>query len=349
MLIMYACSRKSSPSPQSEYPIAVDPSKVGKYPALAKSGGGYVYDDVLEYRVWIHPDGDDYYHAFLTYEEAKHFSDRTQGAEEPLVLVLQHEYINEPEPGKYEHIKEDRITEWRVEWLEGSKRCPDTITNLLREKKTMQENKEQQFWKWFEKNESNIFHFEDNMEAVFNDISKHLAEYKEGVVFEISQEVNGKRDFIISADGVKELFSPVESLKAVAPKFERWSIVAFRPRMNDYSKMKLEYEGKEFDPSEIWIYTRIEDGHFDLIVYHPEYSDEERNAFISGTYLLLDMALGEYDVVMGIRFIDHQKLPENPQEEGLKPFSELRNIFDEYKAKNGNLSPDSKPSGKASG
>ena len=107
---------------------------MGKYPALTKSGAGYVYDDVLEYRVWIHPNGDDYYHAFATYEEAKRFSERTERAEEPLVLVLQREHINEPEPGKYEHVKGDRITEWRVEWLEGNKRSPDTIANFLREK-----------------------------------------------------------------------------------------------------------------------------------------------------------------------------------------------------------------------
>jgi len=135
VMLTCSCSRQQSPStPSSAYPVAVDFDKVGKYHALTKSGGGYVYDDVLEYRVWVHPDGDDYYHAFPTYEEAKLFSERTERAEEPLVLVLQREHINEPEPGKYVHVKGDRITEWRVEWLAGSKRGPDTIPNFLREK-----------------------------------------------------------------------------------------------------------------------------------------------------------------------------------------------------------------------
>ncbi len=118
----------------SEYPVAVDVAKVGDYPALTKSGAGYMYDDVLEYRVWVHPGGDDYYHPFASYEEAKRFSEKTEGAEEPLVLVLQREHINESEPGKYEHIKDDRITEWQVEWLAGSKRGSDTIPQFLREK-----------------------------------------------------------------------------------------------------------------------------------------------------------------------------------------------------------------------
>lgn len=88
----------------SQYPPAVDLSKVGSYPALTKSGAGYFYDDVLEYRVWIHPKGggDDYYRAFASYEPALQFSKSTTGAEEPLVLVRQKKRVNEPEPGKFE-------------------------------------------------------------------------------------------------------------------------------------------------------------------------------------------------------------------------------------------------------
>ncbi len=124
----------SEPEPASGYPVAVDASKVGQYPALTKSGGGYFYDEVLEYRVWVHGDGDDEFRAFRTFEQAARYSERTEGAEPPLVLVLQHEHVDEPEPGKFVHMKEDRITEWRVEWLEGSKRGPTTIPEFLRER-----------------------------------------------------------------------------------------------------------------------------------------------------------------------------------------------------------------------
>jgi hypothetical protein len=136
-LIMMTCScsqEESLPPLSSVYPIAVDVGKVGKYPALTKSGGGFFYDDVLEYRVWVHPGGDDYFRAFTTYEEAKWFSERTEKAEEPLVLVLQHEHINEPELGIFEHVKGDRITEWNVEWLSGGKRGPDSVANFLKQK-----------------------------------------------------------------------------------------------------------------------------------------------------------------------------------------------------------------------
>jgi hypothetical protein len=97
-------------SGQSEYPIAVDPAQVGKYPARAKSGAGYFYDDVLEYRVWLHPkrgapkkNGNSvYFFAFAQYEKALAFSRQSKGAEEPLALIRQLKHINEPEPGVFE-------------------------------------------------------------------------------------------------------------------------------------------------------------------------------------------------------------------------------------------------------
>ena len=130
-MLAASCSRQA---PSSGYPVAVDLDKVGTYPAAAKSGGGHFYDEVLEYRVWVHPDGDDYHHAFTRYEEAKQFSEKTEGAEEPLVLVLQREHVNEPEPGRFVHVKRERITEWRVEWLSRGPRGPDSIPEFLRKK-----------------------------------------------------------------------------------------------------------------------------------------------------------------------------------------------------------------------
>jgi hypothetical protein len=121
------------------FPDAEDPSKVGEYPASSGAGGGYVWDAVLEYRVWCHPergapdheDGSDYYHAFATYAEALQFSQATKGAEEPLALIRQDEYISEPETGRYVHIKETRITEWPVAFLSRPKRTDRTIPDFL--------------------------------------------------------------------------------------------------------------------------------------------------------------------------------------------------------------------------
>ena len=124
---------------ESRYPIATDPGRVGAFPGKTKSGAGYFYDEVLEYRVWLHPEqgaqrlaGDaDYYAAFARYENALEYSSRTKGAEEPLALIRQRESINEPTPGTFIWDKVERITEWRVEWLKGSLRTPSSIPDFL--------------------------------------------------------------------------------------------------------------------------------------------------------------------------------------------------------------------------
>jgi putative acetyltransferase len=83
----------------------------------------------------VHSDkDDDGYMPFATYVKALKFSYETQGAEEPLVLVLQHEHVNQKEDGTYEHVTGDRITEWRVEWLtQGTKRNENSIREFLKQ------------------------------------------------------------------------------------------------------------------------------------------------------------------------------------------------------------------------
>lgn len=118
---------------------ALNRSLVGAYPASAKAGCGYVWDAVLEYRVWCHPErdapgvavGSDYFYAFETLEEALHSSQETPGAEEPLAPIVQEEYICEPEPDTYAHVKARRVTEWPVAFLSRPRRTSRTIPDFL--------------------------------------------------------------------------------------------------------------------------------------------------------------------------------------------------------------------------
>jgi hypothetical protein len=121
------------------YPTVLNPHLVGTYSAVAKAGGGFVWDEVLEYRVWCHPehgapdeaDGSDYYYAFATYEEAEEFAHSNSGTEEPLALVLQREYIDEPDDEQYVHVREERVTEWPVEFLNRPRRTEQTIPAFM--------------------------------------------------------------------------------------------------------------------------------------------------------------------------------------------------------------------------
>ena len=122
------------------YPPAVNPTMVGEYSAVAGAGGGYVWDEVLEYRVWCHPKdgGDDFYYAYATYEEARDKAELLRDTDEtlakvedPLVLILQREHINEPSPGEYEHVTTERNAEWPPEFLSRPRRTERTIPDFL--------------------------------------------------------------------------------------------------------------------------------------------------------------------------------------------------------------------------
>lgn len=118
---------------EDTFPAVEDPKKVGTYTAIAKAGGGYVWDAVLEYRVWCHPEdgGDDYFYAFASHADAEAFANEFAGAERPLALIRQDEYLNEPEAGVYEHVKEERITEWPPDFLSRPRRTARTIPDFL--------------------------------------------------------------------------------------------------------------------------------------------------------------------------------------------------------------------------
>src|SRR5438045_1271580 len=60
------------------------------------------------------------------------FRSRAAGAESPIVLVRQLEWISEPEHGYFIPEKEERITEWQVQWLAGNKRGPNSIQEFLK-------------------------------------------------------------------------------------------------------------------------------------------------------------------------------------------------------------------------
>lgn len=122
-----------------ELPEVLDPTAVGTYPAAAKAGGGFVWDEVLEYRVWFSPrrgakdvaDGSDYFYAFASASESVALFELGDGADEPLALILQREYIDESEPGAYVHVVEERVAEWPLEFLSRPRRTAETIPRFF--------------------------------------------------------------------------------------------------------------------------------------------------------------------------------------------------------------------------
>ena len=192
-------------------------------------------------------------------------------------------------------------------------------------------NPEEDFWKWFAKNEKFIYENvenKDKQEKLFDDISSRLHKIDENLVFEFSPIHDNKiREFSISADGIKESFPAVENLISKSPKIINWQFNAFRQRVPgddltlDFGKFKIGYDDIYFRHS-----TSNNELGIELNIRNYDESAQMQNAI----YVLLDGLLGEYDVTMNIDWIEWIKLDEN-NIDNLDKLTELRYLIDSRK------------------
>lgn len=134
------------------YPPSDFPNDIGRWEAQAQSGGGYLFDKVLEYRVWFQPPRGykisvDTPHGSIrlnhtyiptdTYENAKRISDKLEESginiQGILVLVEQKpgHWVDWGAVGPPRIGTRRRITEWRPEWLPGSRFHPKKLNKVL--------------------------------------------------------------------------------------------------------------------------------------------------------------------------------------------------------------------------
>ena len=149
------------------------------------------------------------------------------------------------------------------------------------------------FWKWFQSNEDTLFNVEKNREQTFDKLGAEMHKLNPSLTFEFGPIEDGKREFVISADGIKEAFPQVEALYAAAPSLPRWKFVKFRPRRKP---MDVNYEGVSVRATSVTVQL-VRNGQLaDLTVFIPNYSEADRKPYMAIAFLLLDDALGEYDV-----------------------------------------------------
>ena len=77
------------------------------------------------------------------------------------------------------------------------------------------------FWQWFAANDERLFHFEPDQEPTFNALAAAMNAVDPHLTFEFGPEQDGRRDFVISAGGIKRGFDAVRLLAAGAPSLAR--------------------------------------------------------------------------------------------------------------------------------
>jgi len=130
----------------------------------------------------------------------------------------------------------------------------------------------QLFWDWFSKNSEKLYSFEQNQDFLFHRLKDELNKIDPNLVFEFSPVLdNGKREFVISADGIKSSFDSVKDLTKNAPKLLRWDIVAFRLPKPITDTFYFEYIEVAFD--DIYFSSTNNNGKLDLDLYIKDFSE----------------------------------------------------------------------------
>jgi hypothetical protein len=160
--------------------------------------------------------------------------------------------------------------------------------------------KEQTFWKWFMRHEDDLMHFERDQEAIFDALAAELEKLHTDLTFEFGPKEDGSREFVISAGGIRSAFPAVKALVAAAPKLERWKVTAFRPRRSVDNIIEL--GDHRIDPDDVEYSFLRGENEIGLYLFIPGYSQGNSELAQIG-YLLLDEALGEYDVEMKLGLI----------------------------------------------
>jgi hypothetical protein len=181
-----------------------------------------------------------------------------------------------------------------------------------------------EFWRWFAKNEPKLFDFEMDQERVFDKLSAQLQKVDPRLTFEFGPKTPA-RDFVVSAAGIKDGFPAVVSLVNGAPALERWRIIAFRPRRTPLNV--IEFRDKIVDSKDVK-FSLLDNGKtVGLYLFIPGLQDGDLDYQQVG-YLMLDEALGEYDVEIGLGLIKMFPI-EHISNHKRYPLADLPAMFDQ--------------------
>jgi len=185
---------------------------------------------------------------------------------------------------------------------------------------------EARFWAWFEKNQDMMFHFERDQERTFDKLSAAMSKVHPNITFEFGPEENGKREFVISADGIEDAFPAVESLYASAPSLPLWTFIKFRPRR---SAMIIEMGQVRLEPSDIEVALEADGDKAGFTVFVKGYDESQSQQYKHAAFILLDQAIGEYDMETKVGFVDVQPF-DNESRYKRYGLDVLPQMFDEF-------------------
>ena len=174
------------------------------------------------------------------------------------------------------------------------------------------------FWKWFAEH-APALKAEPDLQKVMETVSNETEKIDPGLIGEIAVD-GDKRQLVLSADGNRELFPLVQATYAARPaQLEGWSVVAFRPRAKANDGMTIELAGNKITPRDVKFVATPTEHKLDVVVFIPGFTTVDEMGSLG--FVLLDHAVGEYDMETKIAGVDFAGLDKAPA--SAKPLTEL--------------------------
>lgn len=165
------------------------------------------------------------------------------------------------------------------------------------------------FWNWFSSVSTHYFEIDKSVDVQKDllALKARLAEINESLTFEIGPvRDDGRRELVISADGIKAAFPQVIDLVHAAPEFEHWTIFAFRQPKKEITE--LHYGPLRVSYTDIY-FRAIPDGDKLAVELHIR-NYEECEWWNGAMFILLDNVIGEYQTEMRLGHLSRVKLHE---------------------------------------
>ncbi|ANU12062.1 hypothetical protein BBH88_18260 [Planococcus antarcticus DSM 14505] len=180
------------------------------------------------------------------------------------------------------------------------------------------------FWGWFIDNKEAYFELNEfGRDKLFSQLEKKLHKVNRHLAFEFGESlVAGKREFIVSADGVVEAFEDVIELVGNAPVLNNFDLIGFRQPHNE--EFSVAYGDIELTWGDIFFTFEEDREEVNLTIYIKGFTEENEDEFISASFILLDTVIGEYNVGMRIGEIEFTSYEDQPD---VRPIKELQSLF----------------------
>lgn len=190
-------------------------------------------------------------------------------------------------------------------------------------------NKFEAFWNWFVEKEQIYFELDEaKREKEMNGLYKRLQKVNKHFAYEFSHElIDGKREFIISAEGMTEAFDDVLELVNAAPELERFDIIPFRQPREEGAVVS--YGEVEITGDDVFFTDNT--GNWDLTIYAKGFTDANKDDYIPAIFILLDSLIGEFHVGTKIGEIVFTAYEEQAEAE---PINGLRAILEQADQEN---------------